>query len=108
VTIQVENDYPKYITAQIPVPGRLSGPIIQRMNTKTAQRITVTYTSKGVATKPNEDTIAGIMDVAGSIPPALGVALFLPGSYILETDSEVWNPTTKQYNRTRTHTVTED
>lgn len=108
ITIQVENSYPRYITAQIPIPGRTAGPIIQRMNTKTAQRITVTYSGGGMSVKPDEDTVAGIMDVAGGIPPALGEELFLPGSYVLESDTETWNDTTKQYNRVRTHTVTED
>lgn len=98
VTIQVENSYPKELTAQIPIPGRSAGPIIQRMNTVTAKRITVTYSSRGVSTKPNENTIAGIMDIAGGIF----------GFYILENDNETWDGARKQYGRTRTHTVTEN
>lgn len=108
VDIQVENIFPRYITAQIPIPGRKDGPVIQRMNTKTARQISVTYGSRGTSTKPDADTIAAVMDAAGGIPHFVGDALFDPESYILENDRETWNDTTKQYNRARTHTVTED
>jgi len=35
------------------------------------------------------------------------ISPWYPGSYILENDHEVWNPTTGKYSRTRVHTVTE-
>lgn len=103
--ISVDIEYPQIITAKLFVPGRIAGPIIQRMNTATAQQITVTYNSSSHTTKPDSDDIADTMDDAGGIPD---ISPWYPGSYILETDRESWNPTTGRYSRTRVHTVTED
>lgn len=102
--ISVEIDYPQIVSAKIMIPGRTAGPIIQRMNTKTAQQITVNYASSGHSSKPDSDTIAETMDTAGGIPD---ISPWLPGSYILESDRETWNVTTGKYSRSRVHTVTE-
>ncbi len=104
VDISVDTTYPQTISAKITIPGRLAGPIIQRMNTATAQQIAVSYSSEGHAVKPDNDTIADIMDAAGGIPL---IDQFVVGSYILDTDRETWNPSTGKYTRNRTHTVTE-
>lgn len=104
VEITVDITHPQTISAKLTIPGRLSGPIIQRMNTKTAEQITVNYSSEGHTVKPDKDTIADTMDVAGEIPL---IDQFIVGSYILELDKEVWTPSTGKYTRTRTHTVTE-
>ncbi len=108
INIEVENTYPQYLVATINIPGRTAGPIIQRMNTKTTEKITVSYTSSGTSTKPNTDTIASIMDAAGGIPHYIDDDLFNLESYVLESDKERWNATTKKYSRTRTHVVTGD
>lgn len=98
VDITVETAYPQTIVAKIPIPGRIAGPIIQRINTVTAKQITVTYSSEGHETKPIALTITNTMDNKGNIQE----------SYILENDRENWNEITGKYTRVRTHTVTED
>lgn len=109
VDISITIDFPKIISAKLSIPGRLAGPIIQRINTSTAKQITVNYSSEGHgSTKPDSDTIADIMDDAGGVPFGFSISPWLPGSYILENDNESWNPTIGKYSRTRVHTVTED
>jgi hypothetical protein len=105
VDIMVEIAYPQIISAKISIPGRTAGPIIQRINTATAKQITVNYNSEGHDSKPDTNTIANIMDTAGGIP---SISPWLPGSYILENDREIWNSITGKYSRVRIHTVTED
>lgn len=105
--VSVEISYPQIIAAKIIVPGRIAGPIIQRINTATAKQITVSYTSDGHDTRPDADTISDVMDEAGGVPYGPAISPWYPGSYILESDRETWNPTTGKYTRTRTHTVTE-
>ena len=95
------------ISAKLNIPGRIAGPIIQRINTATAQQIVVNYRSEGHDSKPNTDTIADIMDDAGGVPYGPLISPWSPGSYILENDREVWNPMTGKYTRVRVHTVTE-
>lgn len=107
VDIAVEIAYPRIISAKIFIPGRIAGPIIQRINTATAQQITVTYRSEGHDSKPDSDTIADTMDDAGGVPYGPAISPWYPGSYILENDREIWNPITGKYSRTRVHTVTE-
>lgn len=108
VNISVDIAFPQIISAKLSIPGRIAGPIIQRINTVTAQQITINYSSEGHgSTKPDSDTIADTMDDAGGVPFGPFINIFLPGSYILESDREVWNPTAGTYTRTRTHTVTE-
>lgn len=108
VDIAVEIAYPQILSAKIEIPGRIAGPVIQRINTATAQQITVTYRSEGHgSTKPNSDTIADTMDDAGGVPYGPAISPWYPGSYILESDRENWNPVTGKYSRTRVHTVTE-
>lgn len=107
VDISVEIAYPKIISAKILIPGRTAGPIIQRINTATAQQITVNYRSEGHDSKPDTDGIADIMDDAGGVPYGPAISPWYPGSYILENDREIWSSTTGKYSRTRVHTVTE-
>lgn len=108
IDINIEINFPKTISAKITIPGRIAGPIIQRINTLTAKQITVNYRSEGHGSvQPNTDSVADIMDEAGNIPFGLFVSRFFPGSFILENDRETWNPTTGKYTRVRTHTVME-
>ncbi|MHA2030988.1 MAG: hypothetical protein ACW99Q_16530, partial [Candidatus Kariarchaeaceae archaeon] len=104
VDISVETKFPTTVSAKISIPGRLAGPIIQKINTSTEKQITVTYNSEGHSSQPDSDVVADTMDVAGGIPL---IDQFLDGSYILENDRETWNEGTGKYNRIRTHTVTE-
>ncbi|RLC89057.1 MAG: hypothetical protein DRJ03_00405 [Chloroflexi bacterium] len=108
VDITVDIAYPQIMAAKLFIPGRIAGPIIQRINTATAQQVSVSYRSEGHgSTKPDTDTVADTMDDAGGVPYGPMISPWYPGSYILESDHEVWNPTTGKYSRTRVHTVTE-
>jgi hypothetical protein len=104
VDISVETTFPQTIAAEISIPGRTAGPIIQRINAATSRKITVTYTSEGHSSQPDSNVVATTMDTAGGIPL---IDQFLVGSYILDNDRETWNSGTGKYSRTRTHTVTE-
>jgi len=95
--ITVDTTYPQDISAKLVIPGRATGPIVQDMNTQTAQIITVSYSSEGHTTKPVSATVVSAMNTAGSIL----------ASYLLEGDRETWNSTNGKYNRVRTHVVTE-
>lgn len=98
VDISVEITYPQAVIARISIPGRAAGPILQRINTFTAQQVTVSYNSEGHGSvKPNTTTIASTMDTAGGILPI----------WALINDSEKWNSMTGKYSRTRTHVVME-
>lgn len=105
VNIIVDIAYPQIIAAKITIPGRMAGPIIQRMNTATAQQISVSYNSEGHDSKPDTDTIADTMDAAGGVPYGPEITPWSPGSYILESDREMWNSITGKYSRVRVHTV---
>lgn len=108
VDMVVDIAYPQIIAAKLSIPGRIAGPIIQRINTATAQQISVSYRSEGHgSTKPDKDTIADTMDDAGGVPYGPMISPWYPGSYILESDHEIWSPMTGKYSRTRVHTVTE-
>lgn len=109
VDMTVDIAYPQIIAARISIPGRIAGPIIQRINTATAKQITVNYRSEGHgSTKPDTDTIADTMDDAGGVPYGPMVSPWYPGSYILDNDRETWSPLTGKYSRVRVHTIMED
>lgn len=102
VDVQVEITYPQIITAQIVIPGRIAGPIIQKMNTRTAQQVSVTYNSENNSSKPDSDTIAVLMNTYGGV---IDYGQWHIDSWVLENDRETWNPITGKYSRTRTHTI---
>jgi len=94
-TLVTNITYPKQLSAQLPVPGRSGGPIIQDMNTISAQIVTTTLTSDNNTTKPDNATIIAQMNVAGGVQ----------GSWLLDNDQESYDSITGRYSRTRTHIV---
>lgn len=72
-TIQTQNA--ASVLVMIPIPGRVAGPIIQDMNTKTSTITTVTMRSK-----------------RNTSQPSLNTAAFSDG--IIISDSVTWSPTT--------------
>lgn len=71
------------VIASIPVPGRILGPIIQDMNTRTSEIITVTIISKG-----------------HSSAPSLNTSSFVSGTTFTVSDVENFSPTTGIAQRT--------
>jgi len=93
--ISVQTTFPAAVTAQIPIPGRAEGPVIQDMSTFTVQIVTVTLASKNNTEKPDNSTIISVMDDAGGILP----------TWFLDSDQENFDVVTKNYQRTRRHIV---
>jgi len=71
------------VIASIAIPGRIIGPIIQDMNTRTSEIVTVTMSSKGNTTEPN-----------------LNTSSFVSGSYFTVSDVQNFSPTTGIATRT--------
>jgi len=97
LNIQVETIFPQDISAKLVIPGRANGPIIQNMNTQTAKQVVVNYSLEGLDSKPENADVIAEMNTYGGIQ----------SEWILESDRENWNPMTKKYSRSRTHTVKE-
>lgn len=81
VSISIQN--PADVIASIPIPGRIIGPIIQDMNTKTSEIVTVTIVTKGNTSKPNLNTGA-----------------YVSGFEFVISDNENFSPTTGIAQRT--------
>jgi hypothetical protein len=94
-TLNTQITYPKQLSAQLQIPGRPGGPIIQDMNTISSQVVTTTLTSDNNTTKPDNATIIAQMNVAGGVQ----------GSWLLDNDQESYDSITGRYSRTRTHIV---
>lgn len=93
--MEVSTVFPSDVFVEIPIPGRISGPIQQKMNTLTSRIVTVNLTSENNAVKPNNATIIAAMNDAGAIE----------ASWFLQADEESFNVSTKNYRRRRTHVV---
>lgn len=90
------------IFAQIPVPGRANGPVVQSMSTKELPERSINITATLMPTnaigstasllsaylaKPNTD------DIINALKPSAG-------NYYLQENSEQWNPMSREYSRT--------
>lgn len=94
-TLVTNITYPKQLSAQLPIPGRPGGPIVQDMNTISVQIITTTLTSENNTTKPDNATIIAQMNIAGGVQ----------SGWLLDNDQESYDSITGRYSRTRTHIV---
>jgi len=95
VKLEVLESLPADIFVEIPIPGRELGPIQQKMNTISSKVITVTLTQENNIVRPDDGDIKILMDDAGGI---------LPDDF-LQRDDISFDLITKNYRRTRTHTV---
>lgn len=88
------------VFAQIPVPGRAKGPIIQYMGTKTIPERTISISA--VIAGGSGTGIAGLKSLYLSKPNTDSIIeQFTPSSgvYLLKQNSENWNPIRRQYGR---------
>jgi len=92
--IVVQTNFPQDVSAQIIIPGRSLGPIVQDMNTQTSKVITVTLTSENNEFKPSNGSTIATMD-----------AFITASSWLLNGDTDSFNENTGRYTRTRTYLI---
>ncbi len=96
ISVDFDNACP--IIAQIPVPNRVAGPVLQNPNTVTQQSVTVTYditkkVSYGVTTSvPSTNPYAVAIAAIGSTPSTI----------FMVNDKPRWTPNNGKYSRTTT------
>lgn len=95
VTITVDTSFSGVIIAEIDIPGRTAGPIIQDMATVTAKTITVSLEGQ-FDSKPNNATIIAQMDAE------LGISV---STTHVTGDDESFSVTTGRYRRNRVYVV---
>lgn len=93
--MSVNTVFPADVVAEIAIPGRIEGPILQDLNTQTSQTITVSLISENNTSKPDNTTVVDAMNDAGSIDP----------TWFLVSDDEDFDLVTNNYSRSRTHLV---
>jgi len=96
VSIQDQNR--AQITAILPIPGRLLGPVIQDMNTVNEKITTITIKGKGYTARPSSSVMRTMCDEYLSIPSS---------GFIMIGDSENWSPTAFTYDRTIRYLIKE-
>ena len=95
VTITVDTSFSGVIIAEIDIPGRTVGPILQSMGTVTSQVITISLEGQ-FDTKPANATIIAQMNAELGIPV---------GDTHVTNDDESFSVTTGRYRRNRTYVV---
>lgn len=90
------------VFAQIQIPHRLNGPVVQNMGTVTLPERTVTITASIIPDATVLDLVSlatlylakpNTNDIVNALKPPVGF-------YYLRQDNEEWNPIRKQYSRT--------
>ncbi len=106
-SINVSDSGPVDVFAEIQVPGRANGPVVQYMNTVTLPTRTVNIT----LTFPAETaplTVASLSNIYHTRPNTNAFVDALKpnaGFYFLTQNTEDWNPIQKQYSRTTAWTL---
>jgi len=95
VTITVDTSFSGVIIAEIDIPGRTVGPIIQNMGTVNSKVITISLEGQ-FSSKPADATIIAQMDAE------LGVSV---STTHVTRDDESFNVTTGRYRRNRVYVV---
>lgn len=95
VTITVDTSFSGVIIAEIDIPGRSVGPIIQNMGTTTSKVITISLEGQ-FSTKPADATIITQMNAELGIPV---------GDTHVTGDDESFSVTTGRYRRNRVYVV---
>ncbi len=95
VVITIDTSFSGVIIAEIDIPGRAIGPIIQNMGTVTSQVITISLEGQ-FSSKPNNATIISQMNAELGIPV---------GDTHVTGDDESFSVTTGRYRRNRVYVV---
>jgi hypothetical protein len=85
IEVSVTTSSPVDVIAIIPIPGRSTGPIVQDMNTSTAERISVTLDGQQYDSDPG--------DLADAYGPGAG--------YYVVRNERKYNQISKQFNQTK-------
>lgn len=105
--ININDTAPTDIFAQIQVPGRVNGPVVQNMNTVTLPERTVSITAT-IANSGTQSTLANLASLYQQKPDTSDIVNALKpnrGYYYIKQDSEEWNPFRRQYSRTVSWTM---
>jgi hypothetical protein len=100
-SLSISDTGPTDVMAQIPVPGRSAGPVIQAMYTRTAPSRTVTVNATIASNLPV--TSASLLARYLAKPDSSAIINILKpstGYYYITQDSEEFNPIKGQYSRT--------
>jgi hypothetical protein len=106
-TFSVSDSGTTDIFAQIQIPGRANGPVVQHMKTVTLPERTVSITAT-LAPDDSELSLGALSALYAAKPNTNAVVdQFKPsvGYYYVKQDSEEWNPIKKQYSRTVSWTL---
>jgi hypothetical protein len=101
-SIQISDQGMIDIFAQIAVPGRSSGPVIQYMNTSSAPERTVNI-SATIVGSGSAITLSNLRSQFASKPNTSAIISALrpsSGKFYMKQNSEDWNPIRRQYSRT--------
>ncbi len=100
--ITVQNSFASDIFAELTIPGKTNGPILQDMNTQTSQVITVNLTSSNNTSKPNNAVTIAQMNAYAEADFDTGDA----ATWLLKSDQDNFSHKTGRYTRTRVYVVT--
>jgi hypothetical protein len=106
-TIGVTDTAPTDIFAQIVVPGRRNGPVVQYMNTSTLPERTVSI-SCTLAQNTSALSVGSLASLYIQKPNTNAIVDALKpsaGNFYVKQDSEEWNPIKRQYARTVSWTI---
>lgn len=99
-SISVNDSGPVDVFAQIPIPGRANGPVVQNMNTYTLPERTVTI--QALFTPASGISLSSLRTLYNSKPNTNDIISALTpnnGYYYVKQDTEEWNPIRRNYSR---------
>jgi hypothetical protein len=97
--INVSDIGPTDVFAQIPVPGRTNGPVVQYMQTKTLSERTVSITATMAQSGVTLASLRGAYLSKPDVSAIINALTPSAGWYYIKQNSEDWNPLRKQYSR---------
>lgn len=103
--LEVTDIAPNDVFAEIQVPGRTNGPVVQYMGTKTLPQRSVSYS--GIFSN-DQVTATSVSNMYLSKPVASGIFEALAPSsvdYYISSHQETWNPIRRSYNRSITWVI---
>ena len=105
--VSVVDTAPTDIFAQIPIPGRAQGPVVQNMFTKTLPERTVSITATLQADNTNLSTsnIRSMWLAKPNTDAIVNALIPLNGYYYIKQNTEEFNPIRRNYSRTVSWTI---
>jgi hypothetical protein len=106
-SINVVDNAPTDIFAQIPIPGRANGPVVQYMNTSSLPERTVTINllMTNTAIPLNTGTLLSLYNTRPNTDAIITALQPSAGNYYIKQNSIEWNPIKRQYSRVVSWTI---